>query len=133
MNKVFLTGRLTKEPEIRYTPSGKAVAKFNLAAQRRNAQEGQPTADFIPIVAWEKLAEICGNNLIKGSKILVEGRMQVRNYDASDGSKRYITEVVALNIEFMGNKPNATHEQGDDFPGAMAFGSEVLPDEEIPF
>ena len=137
MNKVFLTGRLTKEPEIRYTPSGKAVAKFNLAAQRRNAQEGQPTADFIPIVAWEKLAEICGNNLIKGSQVLVEGRMQVRNYDAQDGSKRYVTEVVAQDIEFMGSKPVRGADDhaaaAPAFGGANSFGSEVLPDEEIPF
>lgn len=133
MNKVFLIGRLAKDLEIRYTQTGKAVARFNLAVQRRNVKEGQPPADFIPVVAWEKLAEICGNNLIKGNKILVEGRMQVRNYDAQDGSKRYVTEVIAQNIEFLGNKPNATHEQGDDLNGAMSFGSEVLPDEEIPF
>ena len=94
MNKVILAGRLTRDPEVRYTQSGKAVASFTLAVDRRfgrrNAEaNGQPTADFIPIVVWERLAEVCGNNLIKGSQVLVEGRMQVRSYDAQDGSKRF--------------------------------------------
>ena len=91
MNKVILAGRLARDPEVRYTQSGKAVATLTLAVSRRfsrNASDQQPTADFIPIVAWEKLAEICGNNLIKGSQILVEGRLQLRSYDAQDGSKR---------------------------------------------
>ena len=104
MNKVILAGRLARDPEMRYTTSGKAVASFSLAVNRRfgrNAGDQQQTADFIPIIAWEKLAEICGNNLIKGSQVLVEGRMQVRSYDAQDGSKRYVTEVVANEIEFM--------------------------------
>ena len=138
MNKVILIGRLARDPEIRYTQSGKAVASFSLAVSRRvrNPQDGQQTADFIPIVAWEKLAEICGNNLIKGSQIMVEGRMQVRNYDAQDGSKRYVTEVVAQDIEFMGSKPNGSDgKQGNEssLGGASQFGGEVMPDEEIPF
>ena len=147
MNKVILAGRLARDPEVRYTQSGKAVATLTLAVSRRfsrNASVQQPTADFIPIVAWEKLAEICGNNLIKGSQIVVEGRMQVRSYDAQDGSKRYVTEVVANDIEFMGSRPQ--HEGG--YPqsapaprpqqpaapasGANTFGPSV-PDEEIPF
>jgi single-strand DNA-binding protein len=146
MNKVILAGRLARDPEVRYTQSGKAVATLTLAVSRRfsrNASDQQPTADFIPIVAWEKLAEICGNNLIKGSQILVEGRMQVRSYDAQDGSKRYVTEVVASDIEFMGSKPQ--HEGGyqpaaapqSSAPaapagGASSFGPSI-PDEEIPF
>ncbi len=146
MNKVILAGRLARDPEVRYTQSGKAVASFALAVNRRFSRNGggdqQPTADFIPIVAWEKLAEICGNNLIKGSQILVEGRMQVRTYDAQDGSKRYVTEVVANEIEFMGSKPQ--HEGGYQpaaAPGAPqqaqpaasnSFGPSI-PDEEIPF
>jgi len=139
MNKVILVGRLARDPEVRYTQSGKAVASFSLAVSRRfsRSSDQQNTADFIPIVAWEKLAEICGNNLIKGSQILVEGRMQVRNYDAQDGSKRYVTEVVAQDIEFMGAKPTRSSEDhgsaGSSAGGASSFGSEVLPDEEIPF
>lgn len=123
MNKVILVGRLARDPEVRYTQAGKAVASFSLAVNRRGQQQ---QADFIPIVAWEKLAEIVGQHLAKGSQILVEGRMQIRTYDAQDGSKRYVTEVIAQDIEFMGNKPQTAS-------GAESFGHEVLPDEEIPF
>ncbi|MGL5271714.1 MAG: single-stranded DNA-binding protein [Selenomonadaceae bacterium] len=139
MNKVILVGRLARDPEVRYTQTGKAVASFSLAVSRRfsRTSDQQNTADFIPVVAWEKLAEICGNNLIKGSQVLVEGRMQVRNYDAQDGSKRYVTEVVAQDIEFMGSKPVRGADDhtaaAPAFGGANSFGSEVLPDEEIPF
>lgn len=117
---------------MRYTQAGKAVASFSLAVSRRfsRSSDQQNTADFIPIVAWEKLAEIVGNHLVKGSQVLVEGRMQVRNYDAQDGSKRYVTEVVAQDIEFMGSKPQG---QAQEPSGANSFGSEVLPDETIPF
>lgn len=136
MNKVILVGRLARDPEVRYTQSGKANATFSLAVSRFQGGQNN-TTDFIPIVAWEKLAEICGNNLIKGSQILVEGRMQVRNYDAQDGTKRYVTEVVAQSIEFMGSKPARTNDdQSATAPaagGANSFGSEVFPDEEIPF
>lgn len=130
---MILVGRLARDPEVRYTQSGKAVASFSLAVNRRGrSTEGQQTADFIPIVAWEKLAEICGNNLIKGSQVLVEGRMQARNYEAQDGSKRYVTEVIAQDVEFMGSKAqNGGHRESET--GAGQFGSEILPDEEIPF
>ena len=143
MNKVILSGRLVRDPEIRYTQTGKAVASFTLAVNRRfSSSDAQQTADFIPIVAWEKLAEICGNNLIKGSQIVVDGRMQVRSYEAQDGSKRYVTEVVANDIEFMGSKMQ--HEGGypqsaapqqapaGNAPAANSFGPSV-PDEDIPF
>ena len=145
MTKVILVGRLARDPEVRYTQSGKAVASLTLAVSRRfsRSSDQQQTADFIPIVAWEKLAEICGNNLIKGSQILVEGRMQVRSYDAQDGAKRYVTEVVASDIEFMGSKPqhdgssyqgSAPEQQSAQPAGGAAnsFGPSV-PDEEIPF
>ena len=133
MNKVILAGQLAKDPEIRYTQSGKAVGMFTLAVARRfgrNENNNQPTADFIPIVVWEKLAEICGNNLVKGSQIALEGRMQVRSYEAQDGSKRYVTEVVANEVEFMGSK----HSQGEgqQQTNANQFGP-TIPDEEIPF
>ena len=148
MNKVILAGRLARDPEMRYTTSGKAVASFSLAVNRRfgrNAGDQQQTADFIPIIAWEKLAEICGNNLIKGSQVLVEGRMQVRSYEAQDGSKRYVTEVVANEIEFMGSKqqrdPNANGGGFAPSPAASpaeaapmgGFGGSPVPDDDIPF
>lgn len=128
MNKVILVGRLARDPEVRYTQSGKATASFALAVNRFSGGGQNNAADFIPIVAWEKLAEICGNNLIKGSKILVEGRMQVRNYEDKSGQKRYITEIIAQNIEFLSKKISATNDNS-----ANSFGEEVFPDEEIPF
>lgn len=154
MNRVILAGRLVRDPEVRYTQTGKAVASFTLAVNRRfsRSADQQNTADFIPIVVWDKLAEVCGNNLVKGSQVLIEGRMQVRSYDAQDGSKRYVTEVIAQDIEFMGSRPAgvpATPQYGSAAPAyqqqapaavtspmggaAASFGSEVPPDEEIPF
>ena len=125
MNKVILIGRLVKDPEIRYTQSGKGVASFVLAVDRRFSKEGQQTADFIPIVAWNKLAEICGDNLVKGRRISVEGRMQVRNYDAQDGTKRYVTEVIADEVEFLDSKRDG---QARDI-----LITKDVPDELIPF
>ena len=132
MNKVILIGRLTKDPEIRFTQSGKSVASFSLAVSRGfNKNTEQTNVDFIPVIAWEKLADICSTHLQKGRKVSIEGKLRVRHYDGQDGSKRYITEVIAQEIEFLGSKPDmgsSVHENG-----AYTFGSEVLPDEEIPF
>lgn len=102
MNKTLLIGRLTKDPEVRYTPSQKVVTSFTLAVNRdyKNA-DGTRDADFIPIIAWGKIAEMSGNNLTKGIRILVEGRIQVRSYDDKDGSRRWMTEVIAENIRFL--------------------------------
>lgn len=131
MNKWIGKGRLTKDPEVRYTQAGKAVASFTLATDR-HTKEGQQ-ADFIPCVAWEKLAEIIGNNLSKGREVLVEGRMQVRSYEAQDGSKRYVTECVINNMEFCGSKPQG-EQTAASAPSSEAnqFGPSI-PDEEIPF
>ena len=132
MNKVILVGRLAQDPDVRYTQGGKAVASFNIAVNRFGGGSAQKeSADFIPIVAWEKLAEICGNNISKGSKILVEGRLQIRSYEAQDGQKKRITEVVAQSVEFLGDKRNKSENNSDvDY---NSFGSEVFPEEEIPF
>ena len=134
MNKVILIGRLARDPEVRYTQSGVAVCTFTLAVDRRfvhkDANDGQPTADFIPIVTWRKLAEICGNNLAKGRRISVEGRIQVRSYDAQDGSKRYVTEIVADEVEFLDSKAQTGAQSATG--GNGSFGSTV-PDDEIPF
>lgn len=132
LNKAILIGRLTKDPEVRYTQSGTAVCTFTLAVDRKFAKKdsGQPTADFIPIVAWRKLAEIIGNNLVKGRRISVEGRIQVRSYDAQDGSKRYATEIVADEVEFLDSKEQTGAQSATG--GNGSFGSTV-PDDEIPF
>lgn len=92
----------------------------------------EKVADFIPIVVWDKIAEVVGNNLVKGSQVLIEGRIQIRSYEAQDGSKRYVTEVIANDVEFMGSKPKL---DGGAVPeSAKSFGQEVPPpDEDIPF
>ena len=123
MNKVILVGRLAQDPEVRYTQSGKAVASFNLAVNRYGQKD---SADFIPIVAWEKLAEVIGNNLKKGGQVLVEGIMQVRSYETQEGQKRRVTEVIVQNVEFLGSK-----KSNESTP--ESFGDEVFPEEEIPF
>ena len=139
MNKVILVGRLTKDPEIRYTQSGIAVATFTLAVDRKYVKkdEGKQTADYIPIVCWRKTAEVVGNNLVKGRRVGIEGAMQVRTYDAQDGSKRWITEVVADEVEFLDSRQEsqgaAQHtgsSQTGTFPPANA---QEIADEEIPF
>ena len=132
MNKVILSGRLVRDPELRYTQTGKAVASFTLAVNRRFSHNQEQTADFIPIVVWDKLAEVCSKHLFKGSQVLIKGRIQIRSYDAQDGSKRYVTEVIAQELEFMGSKPTAL-ESKPLSPQAQNFGQEVHPDEEIPF
>ncbi|MBE5061073.1 single-stranded DNA-binding protein [uncultured Megamonas sp.] len=132
MNKVILAGRLVRDPELRYTQTGKAVVSFSLAVNRRFNHNQEQTADFIPIVVWDKLAEVCNKHLFKGSQVLIKGRIQIRSYDAQDGSKRYVTEVIAQELEFMGSKPTAL-ESKPLSPQAQNFGQEVHPDEEIPF
>ena len=143
MNKVILVGRLAQDPEVRYTATGKAVATFSLAVSRRVGQS-QESTDFIPIVSWEKLAEICGNNLTKGRRILVEGRLQIRSYEAQDGQKRRVAEVIAQNIEFLdsnrapgtsgesGTAGNSQNNQSSNQQDGFGFGPSI-PEEDIPF
>ena len=102
MNQVNLIGRLTKAPELRYTQDNKAVATFTLAVNRGYGENKQ--ADFINIVVWEKQAENVSKYLDKGSLIGLTGRVQTRSYDATDGTKRYVTEIVANNVEFLESK-----------------------------
>ena len=105
MNKVILMGRLTKEPEIRYTQSQKCVAQFTLAVDRPfNSENAKKEADFISCVLWGKSAELIGNSCQKGHRILVEGRLQIRNYDGKDGQKHWVTEVICNNFEFVEKK-----------------------------
>ena len=138
MNKVILMGRLVKDPEIRYTQSGKNVATFTLAVDRglgKDAPADTPKADFIPIVAWNKIADVAGNYLSKGRQVLIEGHMQVRNYEAQDGSKRYVTEVVIDRIEFIGSKSDNTANTGSgvaDNNQQASFAGKPVQDD-IPF
>jgi len=105
MNKVFLIGRLTRDPELRYTSSNIPTASFSIAVNRNfTNQNGEREADFINIVVWRKQAENIKNYLSKGSQVAIDGRIQTRTYDAQDGSKRYVTEVVADNVQFLDSK-----------------------------
>ena len=94
MNKIILLGRLTRDPEIRYTQTGACVAQFTLAVDRPYTKDGSREADFISCVTWGKTSETIGNYVHKGQRLLVEGRLQIRSYDAKDGSKRWVTEVI---------------------------------------
>ena len=125
MNSIVLMGRLVKEPEIKVTPSEKTVCTFTLAVERPFAKK---ETDFINIVAWGKTAEVVGNYVQKGQRLLVEGRLQIRNYVAKDGNKRYVTEVVANSVEFIEKKE---HEEKQSSMESM--GKAVAFDEEIPF
>ena len=105
MNKVFLIGRLTRDPELRYTGNNTAVASFTVAVNRTYTnQSGEREADFIPVVVWRRQAESVKNYLSQGSQVAVEGRIQVRNYDDQNGQRRYVTEVIADSVEFIGSR-----------------------------
>ncbi|MHC1719104.1 MAG: single-stranded DNA-binding protein [Clostridiaceae bacterium] len=147
MNKVVLIGRLTKDPELKFTPgTGTAVATFTLAVDRRFSKDNQKEADFIPIVVWGKQAESTANYMSKGKLMGVSGRIQTRSYDAKDGTKRYVTEVVADEVQFLewgsGNKSDS-RENGSDYESFgktqgshRAYGEDITPmeeDGEIPF
>lgn len=102
MNKVILIGNLTKDPEVRTTASGTCVTTFTVAVKRYHKNDdGTKETDFIPVVTWQKLAESCGRYLKKGNRVGVVGEIQVRSYDAKDGTKRYVTEVIAGEVEFL--------------------------------
>ena len=116
MNKVILIGNLTRDPELTTTTSGISVCRFSLAISRKfTNSEGERETDFINVVVWRNLADNCHKFLRKGSKAAVVGNLQTRNYDAQDGTKRYVTEVVAEEVEFVGAR--ATDEGNQDAVG----------------
>ncbi|MDA8229507.1 MAG: single-stranded DNA-binding protein [Desulfitobacterium hafniense] len=135
LNRVVLIGRLTKDPELRYTPSGVAVASFTLAVDRnyKNAQ-GERETDFIPCVVYRQLAELCANYLAKGRLAAIDGRIQVRSFNGQDGQRRWVTEVIAENVRFLSPKEGNNNYTGtSDSMGAGTFGHEVSLDDDIPF
>ncbi|MNH94454.1 Single-stranded DNA-binding protein ssb [compost metagenome] len=102
LNRVVLIGRLTRDPDLRYTPTGVAGTQFTLAVDRPfSGQDGEREADFIPVVTWRQLDETCANYLRKGRLTAIEGRIQVRNYENNEGKRVYITEVIADNVRFL--------------------------------
>lgn len=110
LNRIILIGRLTKDPEVRFTVDGTAMAKFTLAVNRFSGQAGKDATDFIDIVAWRRLAEVCGELLKKGRLCLVEGRIQVRSFEVEGGRRRYATEVVVRNMQLLESKKAVTAE-----------------------
>jgi single-strand DNA-binding protein len=152
-NKVLLMGNLTRDPELRYIPSGQPVTSFSIAVNRNfTGQTGEKKEEvsFVRIVVWGKLAEICNEYLKKGRPVFVEGRLQSRSWDAQDGSKRSTTEVVAQSVQFLGTAGGAKSRgdsSTDSFPDESSApfdepssGSsisiakdELRPDEDVPF
>ncbi len=136
LNRIVLIGRLTHDPEIRYTPSGTPVTKFTIAVDRRFGKDGQKETDFIDIVVWSKAAENCANYLGKGRLVAVDGRLQIRSYDDSQGIRRKAAEVIAENVRFL---DRAKEDQGTvSRPTAPnkeeSFASEVsFVDDDMPF
>ena len=117
MNKIILTGRLTKDPELRYTSNQKVVTSFTLAVDRPFLnQEGVQEADFIPVVVWGKTADVISHYCTKGQKLLVEGRVQVRSYETTSGEKRYVTEVISERVEFLERKSAPSDSTSADIP-----------------
>ena len=115
MNKAIVLGRLTSDPTLRYTPNGTTVATFSLAVDRRATnQQGERETDFLNIVVWSKLAELCNQYLSKGRQAAVEGRIQTRSYENNEGRRIYVTEIVAENVTFIGggNGGQGQHSSG---------------------
>ena len=111
MNRVFLIGRLSRDPELRHTTSGTPVCQINVAVGRRTAQGRDPETDFINVVVWDKQAENIARYLAKGRQVAVEGRIQTRSYDNNEGKRTYVTEVVANNVEFLGSASDNARTQ----------------------
>lgn len=112
LNTVTLIGRVVAPPETRYTPGGKAVGQFTLAVDRRTSKNSQEKeCDFIPIVVWEKLAEICQEYLTKGKQIAIQGQLRTRSYETQDGQKRKAFEVVANEMQMLGGKTEGENQQ----------------------
>ena len=134
LNKVFLIGNLTRPPELRYTPSGTAVADLRLAVNRNYTTQGgdkREETSFLTVVVWGKQAESCGEYLDKGSPILVEGRLQTREWEAKDGQKRTVVEVVAERVQFMARGKTAAPAT---VPAAESFAEETTGGgDDVPF
>lgn len=144
MNKVILIGRLTKDPELRFTPNGVAVSTVVLAVDRKNfSKDKEKSTDFIQVIIWGKQAESTANHISKGCKFGVCGRIQTRNYIDKDGNKKYITEVVAEEVHFIewGSKNGKNSiESNSEFDSSVSYGNlpsvddmVLIDDEDVPF
>lgn len=129
MNTVIMIGRLTKDPELKYTQSGKAVANFDIAVDRPFSKEKE--TDFFKVQVWGKMAENCANYLAKGSQAGIRGRIQNRSYDTKEGEKKFITEIIAEEVQFLGAK--GEKKEDNTFKPDEVDGFRALSDEDCPF
>ncbi len=122
VNKVILLGRLGQDPELKYTPSGAAVCNFSLATSEswsdKNSGQKQERTEWHRVVVWGKLAELCNQYLAKGRQAFVEGRLQTRSWEDQQGNKKYTTEIVASNVQFIGGSAQASNSSGFDRPSS---------------
>jgi single-strand DNA-binding protein len=134
LNQVVLIGRLTHDPELRYTPgNGVPVTSFTIAVDRPfTNQQGTREADFIPIVTWRKLAETCANYLNKGRLVAVAGRLQIRSYEDKEGNKRKAAEIVADEVRFL-DKPTSSDESGSTLDASLPGDDMQVSEDDIPF
>ncbi len=134
MNKVILIGRLTRDPELRYTPQGTAVCQITVAVNRRGVQPGQQDADFINVSIWSAQAENVAKYMTKGRQMAIEGRIQTRNYDDKDGKKVYVTEVIATGVQFLDSKgSNASTSNSSDLNQPSTQNTSTTTVENDPF
>lgn len=136
MNSVNLVGNLVRDPELKTTQNGTPTCTFTIAVNRPRAKDGSQGADFIPIVTWHTIAENCAKYLSKGRKVAVVGEIRTRNYEASDGHKVYVTEVLAGKVEFLTSRGDAgSYTKQDDAPAPKtdANGFTEVDDNELPF
>ena len=136
VNKVILIGRLGADPEIRYTADGQPVANFRIATSERwtdkNGQRQERT-EWHRIVAFGKLAEICSNYLSKGRQVYIEGRLQTRSYEDREGIKRFVTEIVAQNMQMLGRRDDIAPTPNEEIPPASPEGDDLPPEDDLPF
>jgi single-strand DNA-binding protein len=140
INKVIIIGRLGNDPEVRYTPSGSAVARFSVATSEewkdKVSGEKKERTEWHRVTAWGKLGEICGEYLAKGRQVYVEGRLQTSSYDDKDGVKRYSTEIVASDVQFLGSRESSGGRPTSGGPAPREMNAERSPapgDDDIPF
>lgn len=134
MNKVFLVGRLTRDPELRYTASNLATMRCAIAVDRQYVREGEERgADFINIVAFGNRAETMSKYLTKGSQIAIDGRIQTGSYDGADGKKVYTTDVVVENFQFLDSKGNRNSDTSESMPTDSDFSEDTTSDSSDPF
>ena len=136
VNKAMLIGRLGKDPEVRYTPDGTMVTNFNLATDEqwkdKNGEKVQKT-EWHRIVTFGKLAEICGNYLVKGKLIFVEGRIQTRSWEDKDGVKRFTTEIIASNMQMLDSKAQSKADDSSLETSSVSSNNAGTPTDDVPF